>query len=192
MRPRKAAEKNAFKEVLGLPFKWIKGKVWKSIAAKEAQAQPKGNPSTVSEVLALQANLCEEAQNHWAKAIVDYMKENELEGAGDQPKVDCGLASGEDLQALEARETRQSRGRRINPETEKDVAAINAALSGYKRVSSGSLADIRGEEVEPLSSFVAKKPVGPPPQPETVAASAEPAGVGDELYGPHFHEILHG
>lgn len=177
--PARQKVKYAFKATRGAlkgVGKWLSGKAWKTIAAKEAQAKPNGDPSTVKEVLALQANLCGEAENHWAQAIVDYMKENKLEGADHPPQVDCGFASREDLEAARApapaRETREARGRRIqeaeesklNAEAEEAAAAMHEALSDYKRVSFGSLADFLGEEKEPLSSFVAKKPVGPPPQ----------------------------
>lgn len=97
-------------------------KVWKAIAARKAQAE--SNPSTVAEVLALQAQLCEAATNEWADALAQSMSARGL--AEGERHVSCGM---------------------VKPEAvEEEVAAKSDIRDDYKPADTGTLEDFLGEQ----------------------------------------------
>lgn len=105
------------------PIAYYESKVWKTLASNKAKAE--SNPSTVSQVLALQAQLCEAATNEWAEALKASMSAQNL--AGGDPQVACGMVNGAAVEA--------------------EMAAGRDALAQYEQVSFGTLGDFLGEPV---------------------------------------------
>jgi len=100
------------------------GKVWKKMAAEEAQK--KSNPSTLAQVLKLQENLCEEAGNEWTTSLQESVRAAGLPESA--PQVRCGILSGADIEA----------------------AAPSDVMAKYEPVIYGTLEDFLGDLMPPV------------------------------------------